>query len=154
MFTSSIIAILTIPRAIIQSCMGGSGWFAKGTELSWISYYCISLIEIQSKLKTVSRSQAIVYGRTHGRRTSHHGISSFGLWPVELKTCKSETVKTFSPAKHTSDLPIPKKTISRSDLKTLIPDEMMELFLSQSDNIVCDPRGRRWSQKIITACLQ
>ena len=66
-------------------------------------------------------------------------------------------MKTISPAKHISDLPIPKKTISRSDLKTLIPDitdEMMELFLSQSDNIACDPRGRRWSQKIITACLQ
>ena len=65
--------------------MGGSGWFAKGTKLSWISNYCISLIEIQSKLKTVSRSQAIVYGRTHVRRTPRHGISSSGLWPVELK---------------------------------------------------------------------
>ena len=43
--------------------MGRSGWFAKGTELSWISHNCISLIEIQSKLKTLSRSQAIVYGR-------------------------------------------------------------------------------------------
>ena len=63
-FTSCIIAILTILRAIIQSCIGGYGWFAKGTELSWISNYCISLIEIQSKLKIVSRSQAIVYGRT------------------------------------------------------------------------------------------
>ena len=67
MFTSSIIAILTISRAIIQSCMGGSIWFAKGTELSWITNYCISLIEIQSKLKTLSRSQAIVYRRTHRR---------------------------------------------------------------------------------------
>ena len=64
MFTSSIIAIMTISRAIIQSCMGGSGWFAKGIELSWVSNYCISLIEVQSKLKTVSRSQAIVYGCT------------------------------------------------------------------------------------------
>ena len=53
--------------------MFGSGWFAKGTKLLWISNYCISLIEIQSKLKTVSRSQAIVYGRTHGRRTPHQG---------------------------------------------------------------------------------
>ena len=35
-------------------------WFAKGTELSWISNYCISLIEIQSKLKTLSRSQALL----------------------------------------------------------------------------------------------
>ena len=66
-------------------------------------------------------------------------------------------MKTISPAKHISDLPIPKKTISRSDLKTLIPDitdEMMELFLSQSDNIACDPRGRRWSQKklLLRAC--
>ena len=43
--------------------MDRSGWFAKGTKLSWISNYCISLIEIQSKLKTVSHSQAIVYGR-------------------------------------------------------------------------------------------
>ena len=72
MFTSSIIAILTISRAIIQSCMGGSGWFAKGTELSWISNYCISLMEIQSKLKTVSLSQAIVYGRTDD---GHHATA-------------------------------------------------------------------------------
>ena len=71
-FTSSIITILTIPRAIIQSCMDGSGWFAKRTELLWISNYCISLIEIQSKLKNVSRSQAIVYGRTHGRADDGH----------------------------------------------------------------------------------
>ena len=77
MFTSSIIAILTISRAIYnQSCMGGSGWFAKGTELSWISTYCLSLIEIQSKLKTVSHSQAIVYGLTDD---GHHVISSSGL---------------------------------------------------------------------------
>ena len=62
MFTSSITAILTISRAIIQSCMDGSGWFAKGTELSWISIYCERLMEIQSKLKTLSRSQAIVNG--------------------------------------------------------------------------------------------
>ena len=45
--TRSIIAILTISRAVIQSCMGGSSWFKKGTELSWISNYCISLVEIQ-----------------------------------------------------------------------------------------------------------
>ena len=42
MFTSSIIAILTIPRDIIQSCIGGSGWFAKGTELSWQGSRCRS----------------------------------------------------------------------------------------------------------------
>ena len=82
MFTSSIIAISTISRAIIQSCMGVSDWFAKGTELSWISNYCISLIEIQSKLKTVSRSKAIVYRRTDD---GYHCISSSGLWTVELK---------------------------------------------------------------------
>ena len=56
--------------------MGGSGWFAKGTELSWISNYCISLIEIQSKLKTVSRSQAIVYGGTD--TTPRHKL----FWPL------------------------------------------------------------------------
>ena len=65
MFTRSIIAILTISRAIIKSSMGGSGWFSKGTELSSIFNYYLSLVEIQSKLKTLSRSQAIVYGRTH-----------------------------------------------------------------------------------------
>ena len=31
-FTSSIIAILTLSKAIIQSCMGVSSWFAKGTK--------------------------------------------------------------------------------------------------------------------------
>ena len=67
MFTSSIIAILTISRAIIKSCMGGSGWFAKGTELSWISNYCISLIEIQSKLKTIAFTSNCL--RTHARTT-------------------------------------------------------------------------------------
>ena len=78
-FTISTIAILIISRAIIQSCMGGFDWFAKGTKLSWISNYCISLNEIQSKLKTVSRSQAIVYRHTHGRRTPHHGINSLAF---------------------------------------------------------------------------
>ena len=33
-FTSCIIEIFTISRAIIQSSMAGSGWFAKGTKLS------------------------------------------------------------------------------------------------------------------------
>ena len=61
-FTSSIIVILTISRDIIQSCMGGSWLVCK--KLLWISSYFISLIEKQSQLKTVSRSQAIVYGRT------------------------------------------------------------------------------------------
>ena len=60
MFTSSIIAILTISRAIIQSCMGRSGLFAKGTEFSWISNYCISLMEIQSKLKTIMFTSCII----------------------------------------------------------------------------------------------
>ena len=46
-FTSSIIAILTISRAIIQSCMGGSGWFAKGIELSSIFNYYLSLVKIE-----------------------------------------------------------------------------------------------------------
>ena len=59
-FTSCIIAISTISWAIIQSCMGGSGWFTKGTELSLISNYCISLVEIQSKVKTVSCYQALL----------------------------------------------------------------------------------------------
>ena len=43
MFTSCIIAIVTISRAIIQSCIGGSGWFVKGTELSSIFNYYLSL---------------------------------------------------------------------------------------------------------------
>ena len=46
-FTSPIIAILTISRAIIQSCMGGSGWFAKGTELSSIFNYYLILMKIR-----------------------------------------------------------------------------------------------------------
>ena len=66
--------------------MGRSGRFAKGTELSWISNYCISLIEIQSKLKTVSRSQAIVYGRTDGRMdtTPRHKL----FWPFASRANK------------------------------------------------------------------
>jgi len=67
---------LTNSGAIIQSCMGGSGWFSKGTELSWISNYCISLIEIQSKLKTLEHKQTIVYGRTHGQQTPYDDISN------------------------------------------------------------------------------
>ena len=53
--------------------MGGSCWFSKGTELSWISNYCISLVEKQSKVKTFAR------------RINRHDISPSGLWPVELK---------------------------------------------------------------------
>ena len=84
-FTTCIIAILTISRAIIQSCMGGSGLFAKGPKLSWISNYCISLIEIQSKRMTLSRSQAIVYGRMHGHTDDGHNtmakaLLAFGLF--------------------------------------------------------------------------
>ena len=45
--TSYIIAILTILRAIIQSCMGGSGWFVKGTKLSSIFNYYPSLVKIE-----------------------------------------------------------------------------------------------------------
>ena len=85
MFTSSIIAILTISRAIIQSCISAAGWFSKETELSWISNYCISLIKIHSKLKTVSRSQAIVYGRTNAQTkdtTPGHKL----FWPLASRT--------------------------------------------------------------------
>ena len=46
-FTKSIIRIPKIPRTIIQSCMGGSGWFAKGTKLSWIPNYCVTLVKIR-----------------------------------------------------------------------------------------------------------
>ena len=45
-FTSCFIAILTNSRAIIQSCMGEFGWFAKGTELSSIFNYYLSLEKI------------------------------------------------------------------------------------------------------------
>ena len=38
-FTSCFIAILTISRTINQSCMGRSGWFAKGTKFSPIFNY-------------------------------------------------------------------------------------------------------------------
>ena len=43
-FTRCIIAI---SRAIIQSCMGGSGMFAKRTELSSIFNYYLSLVKIK-----------------------------------------------------------------------------------------------------------
>ena len=46
-FTSCIIAILTISRVIIQSCMGGSGWFVKGAELSSIFNYYLGLDKIR-----------------------------------------------------------------------------------------------------------
>ena len=46
-FTNCIIAILTISRAIIQSCVGRSSWFSKRTELSSISNYCLSLVKVK-----------------------------------------------------------------------------------------------------------
>ena len=46
-FTSCIIAILTISRAIIQTCKGTSGWFSKGTKLSSIFNYYLSLVKIR-----------------------------------------------------------------------------------------------------------
>ena len=46
-FTSCIIAILTISRAIIQSYIVTSGWFSTGTKLSWIPNYCVSLVKIR-----------------------------------------------------------------------------------------------------------
>ena len=42
---SCIIAILTISRAIIQSCMVGSDWFFKRTKLSSIFNYYLSLVK-------------------------------------------------------------------------------------------------------------
>ena len=45
-FTSCIIAIWTISRAIIQSLIGGSGWFAKEPSLSSIFNYYLSLVKI------------------------------------------------------------------------------------------------------------
>ena len=78
LFTSSIIAILTI-----QSCKADLAGSRKGTELSWISNYCISLIEIQSKLKTIAFTSNCL------RMDGHHGISSSGLWPVDLKMLKA-----------------------------------------------------------------
>ena len=72
-FTSSIIAILIISWTIIQSCMGGSGWFAKGTELSWISNYCIRLIEMYRIHK-----QFFTDARTTDTTPRHNnGISKF-----------------------------------------------------------------------------
>lgn len=53
--------------------------------------------------------------------------------------------------------PLKKRQLSKDDFKALIPDiteEMAELFQSQAENISRDPRGRRWSQKIISSCLQ
>ena len=81
--TSSFIAILTISRAIIQSCMGGSGRFSKGTELSWISNYCISLVEIQSNEDCIVLTRNCLRTdrldrRMHARRTNRHDISPSG----------------------------------------------------------------------------
>ena len=47
MFTSCIIAIFTISRAIIQSCNGTSGWFLKGNKLSSILNYHLGFGENQ-----------------------------------------------------------------------------------------------------------
>ena len=46
-FTGSIVEILTTSRAIIQPCMGGSGCLAKGTKLSSIFNYYLSLVKIE-----------------------------------------------------------------------------------------------------------
>ena len=61
--------------------MGRSGWLSKGTKLSWISNYCISLVEIQSKVDYRVNEKLF----TDGRRTNRHDISPSGLWPVDLK---------------------------------------------------------------------
>ena len=46
-FTSCFMAIFTISGAIIQTYMGGSGWFAEGTELSSIFNYYLSFVKIR-----------------------------------------------------------------------------------------------------------
>ena len=38
--------ILTISRAVIQACIGGSGWLSKGPELSSIFNYHLSLVRL------------------------------------------------------------------------------------------------------------
>jgi hypothetical protein len=45
----------------------------------------------------------------------------------------------------------------KEDIKKLIPcatDEMVELILSQANNVCKDPRGRRWTEGMINVCLQ
>lgn len=49
------------------------------------------------------------------------------------------------------------QVLIKEDIKRLIPkanDEMVELLLSQAQNISRDPKGRRWSKAITTVCLQ
>jgi hypothetical protein len=48
-------------------------------------------------------------------------------------------------------------SVTIDDIRNLIPnvsDEMAELFLSQAKNVSRDPRGRRWTQHVISVCLK
>ena len=92
MFTSSIIAILTISRAIIQSCMGGSGWFGKGTELSSIINYYLSNISI------VYKNLNIAFGAERVKVWSYHMLPiSFhvNLLTNNQKCSTSYTIKCY-----------------------------------------------------------
>ncbi|MES9902010.1 MAG: hypothetical protein ABW168_04915 [Sedimenticola sp.] len=65
--------------------------------------------------------------------------------------------QTTGTSKRIAETENQKSSISNEDIKNLIPganDEIIELILNQAKNISRDPRGRRWSQNIISVCLQ
>jgi len=56
-YTNNFIAISTILRKIIQSCMSEYGCFSKGTEHICISNYCKRLVKIGFDIETKCKNK-------------------------------------------------------------------------------------------------
>ena len=76
---------------------------------------------------------------------------------VPLKNVTNIKINNNTDENNNDQMPNLNKKITRDEIKALVPgakDEMVELLFHQVENAPKHPKGRRWSQKIITFCLQ
>lgn len=93
------------------------------------------------------------------RSLSCNGVLSFA---AQSNICKSCRIMTFTSHDKENLSALPKESSDEADkniesIKHLLKhanQELVNLFLEQSENVSRDPRGRRWSQSFLTTCLQ
>ncbi|XP_045156281.2 uncharacterized protein LOC123522863 isoform X2 [Mercenaria mercenaria] len=74
------------------------------------------------------------------------------------RICQHMTMEVKTPGKENLQINDPSgKNITKEQVKKLIPgapEEMVDFLVSQAKNICTTPKGRRWSQPIMSKCLQ
>lgn len=76
---------------------------------------------------------------------------------VPLTNVTNIMINNNTDENNNDQMPNLNKQITRDEIKALVPDakdEMVELLFCQVENAAKHPKGRRWSQQIITFCLQ